>query len=118
MLQIYANYCKGVQYFFYSYNTSLSRTRVKVKCVFGTVEKKNFQCLTKRPDYDPKQMVIIVQSVYFSCGIMDFCVVTIRATCQTNFVVVDQDDLDARIAASAGGRLIREIVCKYLWDHK
>ena len=34
------------------------------------------------------------------------------------FPVVDQDDLDARIAASAGGRLVRDIVCQYLWDHK
>ena len=34
------------------------------------------------------------------------------------FPVVDQDDLDARIAVSAGGRLVRDIVCQYLWEHK
>ena len=34
------------------------------------------------------------------------------------FPVVDQDDLDARISASAGGRLVRDIVCQYLREHK
>ena len=34
------------------------------------------------------------------------------------FVVEDQDELDARIAASAGGRIVRDIVCDYLLAHK
>ena len=35
-----------------------------------------------------------------------------------DFVVEDQDELDARIGASAGGKIVRDIVCDYLWDHK
>ena len=35
-----------------------------------------------------------------------------------DYPVEDQDELDARIAASAGGRLVRDIVCDYLWQHK
>ena len=35
-----------------------------------------------------------------------------------DLAVEDQDDLDARIAASASGKIIRDIVCDYLWAHK
>ena len=35
-----------------------------------------------------------------------------------DYVVEDQDELDARIAASAGGRIVRDIVCDYLFAHK
>ena len=35
-----------------------------------------------------------------------------------DYPVEDKDDLDQRIAASAGGRIVREIVCRYLWEHK
>ena len=35
-----------------------------------------------------------------------------------DYPVEDKDDLDQRIAASVGGRIVREIVCQYLWEHK
>ena len=35
-----------------------------------------------------------------------------------DYVVEDQDELDARIAASAGGRIVRDIVCEYVFAHK
>ena len=35
-----------------------------------------------------------------------------------DFVVEDKDELDARIAASAGGKIVRDIISEYLWAHK
>ena len=99
-----------------SYNTSLSRTRVKVECVFGQLKRK-FQYLTKCPDYDPAQMVIIVKACIFLWNYGLLCGDN-KGYMPDEFPVVDQDDLDARIAVSAGGRLVRDIVCQYLWDHK
>ena len=35
-----------------------------------------------------------------------------------DYPIDDLDDLDARIHASEGGRLVRDIVADYLLDHK
>ena len=35
-----------------------------------------------------------------------------------NYPINDLDDSDTRIHASEGGRLVRDIVADYLWDHK
>ena len=32
------------------------------------------------------------------------------------FVVANEDELRDHIAATLGGRYVRDVVCKYLWD--
>ena len=99
-----------------SFNLSLSRTRVKVECVFGQLKRK-FQCLCKRPDYSPNQMISIIKSCIFLWNYGLLCGDN-KGYMPDKFVVEDQDELDARIAASAGGRIVRDIVCDYLLAHK
>ena len=99
-----------------SFNISLSRTRVKVECVFGQLKRK-FQCLSKRPDYDPTVMIKVIKSCIFLWNYGLLCGDN-KGYMPDDYPVEDQDELDARIAASAGGRLVRDIVCDYLWQHK
>ena len=46
------------------YNLILSKTRVKVECVFGQFKRK-FACLSKRPDVSPFMMVHVVRACAF-----------------------------------------------------
>ena len=90
--------------------------RVKVECVFGQLKRK-FQCLCKRPDYSPNQMISIIKLCIFLWNYGLLCGDN-KGYMPDEFVVEDQDELDARIAASAGGRIVRDIVCDYLLAHK
>lgn len=87
-----------------------------MECVFGQLKRK-FQCLTKRPDYAPKDMINIIKSCIFLWNYGLLCGDN-KGYMPDDYVVEDQDELDARIAASAGGRIVRDIVCEYLFAHK
>ena len=99
-----------------SFNLSLSRTRVKVECVFGQLKRK-FQCLTKRPDYAPSDMINIIKSCIFLWNYGLLCGDN-KGYMPDDYVVEDQEQLDMKIAASTGGRIVRDIVCEYLFAHK
>ena len=85
-----------------SYNISLSHTRVKVECVFGQMKRK-FQCLTKCPDYDPSVMVTVIKACIFLWNYGLLCGDN-KGYMPDDFPIQDQDELDARIAASVGGK--------------
>ena len=87
-----------------------------MECVFGQLKRK-FQCLSKRPDYDPTVMIKVIKSCIFLWNHGLLCGDN-KGYMSDDYPVEDQDELDARIAASAGGRLVRDIVCDYLWQHK
>ena len=95
---------------------SLSSTRVKVECVFGQIKRK-FACLSKRPDYRPEEMVNIIKSCIFLWNFGLLCGDN-QGYGPDDFVVEDQEKLDDEITASEGGCIVRDIVAKYLWDHK
>ena len=108
---------KSIQIVLYhSFNICLSKTRVRVECVFGQMKRK-FACLTKRPDYRPEQMVNIIKACCFLWNYGLICGDN-KGYSPDEYVVQDIDELDAKITESEGGRLIRDIMCDYLWDHK
>ena len=87
-----------------------------MECVFGQLKCK-FQCLSKRPDYDPTVMIKVIKSCIFLWNYGLLCGDN-KGYMPDDYPVEDQDELDARIMVSAGGRLVRDIVCDYLWQHK
>ena len=90
--------------------------RIHVECVFGQLKRK-FACLTKHPDYRPEQMVNIVKACCFLWNFGLICGDN-KGYSPDEYVVEDIDDLDAKITESEGGRLIRDLVRDYLWEHK
>ena len=89
---------------------------MKVECVFGQIKRK-FQCLTKRPDYALTQMIKIIKACIFLWNYSLLCGDN-KGYMPDDFVVEDKDELDAQIAASTGGKIVRDIVSEYLWAHK
>ena len=93
-----------------------SKTRVKVECVFGQVKRK-FPCLTKRPDYGPEEMIDIIKACIFLWNFGLLCGDN-KGYNPDDYVVEEEDQLNANIAASEGGKLVRDVVCEYLWNHR
>ena len=101
-----------------SYNECLAKTRVKVECVFGQMKKK-FQVLTKKPDYSLEMMCKIVCACSF---LWNFGILTgdNKGYCPDDFVIEDEEDLynSDNEGETAGGAIVREKICHYLWDHR
>ena len=91
-------------------------TRVKVEQVIGMIKKK-FPCLCKKIQYQPDVVCDIVKAVGFlwNIGILTG---NNKGYDPDQFVVEDEEDLKERLEASPGGRLVRNVVCNYLWDHR
>ena len=98
------------------YNISLSKTRVKVECVFGQWKRK-FSCLSKRPDLSPTMMIQVVKATAFLWNFGLLCRDN-EGYNPEDYVVTDEENLNSTIIASEGGKLVRDIVCDYLWSHK
>ena len=104
-------------FFFYgSFNICLSKTRVKVKCVFGMMKRK-FACLMKRPDLSVNMMVEVVKACVFLWNFGLICGDN-EGYNPDEYVVTDQAKLDSSIKESEGGKLVRDIVRDYLWENK
>ena len=87
---------------YHSYNICLSKTRVKVKCIFGMMKQK-FACLSKHPDLSTNMMCEVVKACVF---LWNFGLI-----CRDNegynpdeYVVTDQEKLDSNIKESRGGK--------------
>ena len=87
-----------------------------MECVFGQIKRK-FQVLTKRPDYDPSVMVVIIKACIFLWNYGLLCGDN-KGYMPDDYPIEDLQELDDKITASEGGRLIRDIVSDYLWEHK
>ena len=98
------------------YNLMLAKTRVKVECVFGQVKRK-FACLSKRPDISPYMMVQVVKACGFLWNFGLLCGDNVGYN-PDDYVVTDQENLNTKIAASEGGKLVRDIVRDYLWKNQ
>ena len=101
---------------YFSFNIALSATRVKVECVFGQMKRK-FCCLSKRPDYDPANMINVIKSCIFLWN-FGLLVGDNKGYNPDEYIVADLDELNAAIDPTAGGRVVRDLVCDYLWEHK
>ena len=101
---------------FHSFNISLSQTRVKVECMFEQL-KREFACLTKRPDLEPHHMVTVIRACIF---LWNFSLITgdNKGYSPEEFVVEEQHQLNTDISASKGGKVVHDIVANYLWKHK
>ena len=87
-----------------------------MECVFGQLKRK-FACLSKRPDYRPIEMVNIIKACCFLWNFGLLCGDN-QGYNPDDYIIEDQEKLDEEIAASAGGRLVRDIIAKYLFEHK
>ena len=101
-----------------SFNECLSKTRVKVECIFRQLKKK-FQVLMKKPDYTPDMMCKIVRACSF---LWNFGIITgdNKGYCPEDFIIEDEDELDALHdeGETPGGALVHDKMCRYLWEHK
>ena len=100
----------------FSFNIALSATRVKVECVFGQMKQK-FCCLSKYPYYNPVQMVKIIKLCIFLWN-FGLLVGDNKGYSPDEYVIADIDKLNAAIDPTADGRVVRDLVCNYLWEHK
>ena len=99
------------------FNQCLAQTRVKVECVFGQLKKK-FQCLTKRPDYQPKMMCQIIRSCAFLWNLGILCGDN-KGYNQEEYVIEDEEQLATdEIDPNPSGEVVRNHICNYLWRHK
>ena len=98
------------------YNISLSKTMVKVVCIFGQMKRK-FACLSKRPDLSVEMMVQVVKACGFLWNFGLICGDNVGYN-PDDYIVTDEENLNSKINASEGGKLVHDIVCDYLWVHK
>lgn len=100
----------------FSFNTCLSKTRCRVECVIGMMKRK-FPCLSKRIDYQPDKVAKIIKSVAF---LWNFGLIAgdNKGYDPDLYVVEDEDDLRAELQSTAAGRMRRDLLADYLWDHK
>ena len=101
-----------------SFNECLSKTQVKVECVFGQLKKK-FQVLTKKQDYTPEMMCKIVRACAF---LWNFGILTgdNKGYCPEDFIIEDEDVLDGldQEGETLRGALVHDKMCHYLWEHQ
>ena len=93
----------------------ISKTRVKVECVFGQVKGK-FACLSKCPDYQPDDMVHVVKACFFLWNFGLLCRDN-KGYNPDDYVIDEEQQLNQSIEASVGGKIVCDIVCQYLWKH-
>ena len=98
------------------YNICLSKTRVKVECIFGQLKHK-FAVLSKRPDISPVMMIQVVKACAFLWNYGLLCGDNVGYN-PDDYVVSDEEHLNASITASEGGKIVRDVVRDYLWSHK
>ena len=99
------------------FNQCLVQTRVKVECVFGQLKKK-FQCLTKRPDYQPKMMCKIIRACAFLWNLGILCGDN-KGYNPEEYVIEDEEELSTdEIDPTPGGEIVCNHICHYLWRHK
>ena len=79
--------------------------------------KRKFPCLAKCIQYQPSAVSNIIKACCFlwNFGLLSGDNIGFNPD---EFVVPDQDDFDARLDPTSGGRMMRHQVCDYLWQHK
>ena len=100
----------------YSFNTCLSKTHCKVKCVIGMLKKK-FPCLNTPLHYQPTEVSHIVKA----CGFLwNFGLLTgdNQGYDLDEFIVEDGHELKQELSATTGGVVHHNTLCRYLWAHK
>lgn len=87
-----------------------------MECVIGMMKKK-FPCLSKRIDYQPEKVAHIIRACAF---LWNFGLLTgdNKGYDPDLFVVEDEIQLRQDLRSTADGRLRRDILCDYLWDHR
>lgn len=79
--------------------------------------KKKFPCLAMPIHYQPPEVCHIVKA----CGFLwNFGILTgdNAGYDPDQFIVEDGDNLKAELAATTGGTVRRNALCRYLWSHK
>ena len=78
--------------------------------------KKKFPCLSKKIHYQPD----LVCKVIKACA----CLWNIGLLSGDNkgydpdeYVIPDKDELQEDLGSTSGGRVMRNPMCKYLWEH-
>ena len=98
------------------FNTCLSQTCIKVECVFGQMKKK-FQCLYRKPDYQPEAMCNIIRACCFLWNYGLICGDN-KGYSPDHYVIEDHAQLLQDLGATPGGELVHNQMCNYLWRHK
>ena len=72
---------------------------------------------SKRPDLKPNAMVDVVRACVF---LWNFGLITgdNKGYNPEEYVMEEQQKLNQSITDSEGGKIVRDIVCDYLWKHK
>ena len=99
------------------FNKCLSRTRVKVECVIGQWKNK-FNCLRNTSHYQPETVCEIIKACAF---LWNFGLLTgdNKGYDPDLYVIEDEDELQKALENDKeGGNARRQILTKYLWDHK
>lgn len=87
-----------------------------MECVIG-MWKRKFPCLSKRLEYQPPKVSQIIKA----CGFLwNLGILTgdNKGYDPDQFEFEGEEQLRANIEASAGGRMIRNHVCDYVWAHR
>ena len=100
----------------YYYNECLSKTWVKVECVFGMLKKK-FPCLAIESHYQPEVVCDVIKSCMF---LWNFGLLSgdNKGYKPENYIVTEKEDLDRKLTPTMSGITHREIVTEYLWKNK
>ena len=78
---------------------------------------ENFHVYPKDQNYGPEEMIDIIRACIFLWNFGLLCGDN-KGYNPDDFVIEEEDKLNANIEASEGGKLIRDIVCQYLWEHR
>ena len=71
----------------------------------------------KRPDYSPVQMIPIIKLCIFLWN-FGLLIGDNKGYSPDEYVIEDIDELNAAIDPTARGRVVCDLVCEYLWEHK
>ena len=94
------------------YNECLSKTRVKIECVFGMLKNK-FPCLVNPSHYQPEEVCDIIKSCIF---LWNFGLLSgdNKGYDPDAYIVNEKEELDAQLTPTMSGVTRREIVTEYL----
>lgn len=79
--------------------------------------KRKFACLSKKLDYQPAKVSKIIRSCAFLWNFGLLCGDN-KGYDPELYVVEDENDLIADLNATPGGRIRRDLLTEYLWQHK
>lgn len=79
--------------------------------------KCKFPCLSKRIDYQPEKVAKIIRSVAF---LWNFGILTgdNKGYDPDLYVVEDEEQLRDELQSTAAGRVRRDLLADYLWEHR